>query len=50
MPLTGGATGFYQPNGTVTIADSTIVADHSVGGLASTGSDDVLRNLRLHGN
>ncbi len=49
MPLTGGAAGVYQPNGNVTITDSTIVADKLWSG-SSTGSDDVLRNLRLHGN
>ena len=49
MPLTGGASGVYQPNGSLTITDSTIVADN-LWGAGSTGSDDVLRNLRLHGN
>jgi hypothetical protein len=47
LPLTGGGSAFYQPNISVTIADSTIVADQLMAPGANA-SDDILRNLRMH--
>jgi PKD domain len=46
LPLTGGASALAQPNVSVTVADSTITADHTTSNF--NASDDVFRNLRIH--
>jgi PKD domain len=46
LPLTGGASALSQPNVSVTIADSTITADHTTSNF--NASEDVFRNLRIH--
>ena len=46
MPLTGGATALAQPNVSVTVTDSTIVADKITAQFVA--SNDVFRNLRVH--
>jgi len=46
LPLTGGASALSQPNVSVTVADSTITADHTTSNF--NASEDVFRNLRIH--